>query len=91
MISGVGVLISLSFAITIRCGIIYLMARKAKVVEIEEKLKIFGGISIVSGKFQSLKKDILKISPTTIILNFLPIMFTLGWTILLCYSIVKLL
>lgn len=96
IISLVGALISLSFAITIWCGVKYLLRRKEKVKEIEQELKVFGGLSIVGGddsKHQQRehKRDIFDVSPTTIILRVIPILFTLGWFLLLCYSLVKLL
>ena len=86
ILSMAGVLISSSFAIAIRSGVTYLQARKAKVIEIEQKLKDFGGISIVGEP-----TPILRVSPTTIMLKFLPLVFTCGWLILLCYSVVNLL
>lgn len=89
VISAVGVLISLSFAIVIWSGVIYLSARKKKVVEIEQELENIGGISIVGGVGASQhEQHILKVSPTTIILKFIPFAFAFGWFILLCYSIV---
>lgn len=89
VISVVGVLISLSFAIVIWSGVIYLSARKKKVVEIEQELEDLGGISIVGDVDVSQREQrILKVSPTTIILKFIPFAFAFGWFILLCYSIV---
>ena len=91
VISVVGILISLSFAIVIWSGVIYLSARKKKVVKIEQKLEDLGGISIVGGVGASQhEQHILKVSPTTIILKFIPFAFAFGWFILLCYSIVQL-
>lgn len=93
VISAVGVLISLSFAIVIRSGISYLFARKEKVVEIEHELEDLGGISIVGGvdvDVSQREQHILKVSPTTIILKIIPFAFAFGWFILLCYSIVQL-
>lgn len=89
VISVVGVLISLSFTIVIWSGVIYLSARKKKVVEIEQKLKDIGGISIVGDVNVSQREQrIFNVSPTTIILKFIPFVFAFGWFILLCYSIV---
>ena len=91
IISLAGVLISLSFAIAIWFGVTYLMARKAKVIEIEQKLQASGGILIVGdiGKSQP-QEDILRKSPTTYILKFIPIAVTIGWFLLLGYSVVQL-
>jgi len=92
IISLVGALISLSFTITIWYGVKYLLCRKEKVKEIEQELKVFGGISIVGCDDDSQhKQDIFDVSPTTIILRVIPILFTLGWFLLLCYSLVQLL
>ena len=91
IISLVGALISLSFTITIWYGVTYLLRRKEKVKEIEQELKVFGGISIVGDDDSQHKQDIFDVSPTTIILRVIPILFTLGWFLLLCYSLVQLL
>lgn len=93
VISAVGVLISLSFAIVIWSGVIYFSARKKKVVEIEQKLENIGGLSIIGDvdvDVSQREQCILKVSPTTIILKFIPFAFAFGWFILLYYSIVQL-
>jgi len=84
IISAIGILVSFGFAITIWFGVSYLLERKNKVVEIEQELMKLGGISIVGGV------GIFKMSPTIIILKYIPFAFVFSWFILLCYSIKQL-
>lgn len=81
-LSILGFLVSFAFIISIWSGIIYMHKRKERIVEIEEELFKIGGKHVVSASLDQSKK-ILEVSPTSIVLRVMPIIFTFAWLIII--------
>jgi predicted GNAT superfamily acetyltransferase len=81
----VGILISLAFFVTLRAGVSYLQARKATVAFLERNLFDQHGSMIFYGRDVSMRKQLQR-SPTTSILQIMPLIGAIGWLILLLFG-----
>ncbi len=83
ILSSAGAIISFCFFVTIFFGVKYLQHRKEKVEVIEKEIYSDDNIRI----FQNNKK-FLKVSPTTLVLISLPMIFLIFWILVLYLSCV---
>lgn len=82
LISTLGILSSVMFSIALRSGIIYMQERKKAVIEIEQKIISNKGVKVISSDFIH-KYKLLKKSPTTIVMNIIPVFLTVLWALVL--------
>jgi predicted GNAT superfamily acetyltransferase len=84
----VGIIISLAFFIMLRAGISYLQSRKTAVAFLERNLLGQRGCTIFYGRDISMKKQLQR-SPTTIVLQQIPLIGAIGWLILLLFGFIS--
>ena len=84
----VGIIISLAFFIMLRAGVSYLQSRKTAVAFLERNLLNQRGDTIFYGRDISMKKQLQR-SPTTIVLQQIPLIGAIGWLILLLFGFIS--
>jgi len=84
LIAVAGVLSSAGFSVAIIFGVLYMLKRKAKLIEIDLKLKGMSGVSISAVEDQRSKRPrYMEISPTILVLILLPVSIGTLWVLVL--------
>jgi ribosomal protein S18 acetylase RimI-like enzyme len=83
VITVIGFLSGLAFAVMLRYGRRYLQARKSTVVELEEHMAWHGGQRIVGRQLAEPGSAWLQASPTGLVMVLLPVLVSLGWLAML--------
>ncbi|MFF7196119.1 hypothetical protein ACFZAM_20790 [Streptomyces sp. NPDC008079] len=83
VITVIGFVSGLAFAVMLRYGRRYLQTRKSTVVELEEHMAWHGGQRIVGRRLTEPGSGWLQASPTGLVMVLLPVFVSLGWLAML--------